>query len=238
MKLRVFERDFKPQISRVDTRLGFGLSLMVLADLHFHYWGKREEALIKSISKFSDEVDAVFVLGDSYDERTESLDPLVSLLKSLNKPKFGVLGNHEHWANTKIPLEEGIGALREAGVRVLINESVEELGIRIGGIDWFEEEDQAARYLDEVGEVDILLSHTPDVIELDPRSSLVLAGHTHGGQVCFPIIGPIWTPSKYGTKYASGLFRVRGRLLYVSRGLGEMNPVRLNCPRELALLRI
>ncbi|MCS7103696.1 MAG: metallophosphoesterase [Candidatus Korarchaeum sp.] len=209
-----------------------------MADLHVQRWGGREEAIRDLLANLSGEFNVAFVLGDSYDERTRSLEPLTKLLSEIEVPKFGVLGNHEHWADRKIPLSRGIEALEGAGVRVLLNEAVEEMGIRIGGIDWYIEDKRAVEVLNDLGKVDLLLSHTPDVIELQPRAKLVLAGHTHGGQVCLPLIGPIWTPSKYGTRYASGLFEVRGSYLYVSRGLGEKNPLRFNCPRELTLLSI
>lgn len=234
----ILSRNYVPKVSEVKINSGIGLKAVVLADLHVHEWGRREEAIGKLLESLTEEVDVAFVLGDSYDERTRSLEPLIDLLDTIEKPKFGVLGNHEHWADRKIPLKRGMEALERAGVRVLLDEAVEEMGIRIGGIDWYTDDQRAEEALNKMGEVDLMLSHTPDVIELRPRAKVVLAGHTHGGQVCLPFVGPIWTPSKYGTKYASGLFELGGRYLYVSRGLGEKNPIRLNCPRELTLVSI
>jgi predicted MPP superfamily phosphohydrolase len=86
----------------------------------------------------------------------------------------------------------------------------------------------------------ILLSHSPDQIDwaIRQRFPLMLAGHTHGGQIVFPVIGPVVSPSKYGTKYAGGLFQVSGVVMHVSRGLSGEEPVRWNCPPELAILTL
>lgn len=86
----------------------------------------------------------------------------------------------------------------------------------------------------------ILLSHSPDQIGW-ARSrgfDLMLAGHTHGGQIRLPLIGPIVAPSRFGVKYASGLFHEPPTLMHVSRGLCGVHPLRYNCPPELALLTL
>ncbi len=64
----------------------------------------------------------------------------------------------------------------------------------------------------------------------------MLAGHTHGGQVRFPLVGPIVCPSWHGTKYASGFFHEPPTLLHVSRGTGSYFPYRLNCRPEITKL--
>ena len=68
----------------------------------------------------------------------------------------------------------------------------------------------------------VLLYHSPDLIrEASQRQvDLVLAGHTHGGQIRLPVLGPVVTYSRYGRKYASGLFQEGDTTMYVSRGLG------------------
>lgn len=84
----------------------------------------------------------------------------------------------------------------------------------------------------------ILLTHTPDVW-LDARRAgfdLVLAGHNHGGQICPPLIGPWIVPSRFGFRYAGGLYEQPPTLLHVSRGLGSTHSVRFRCPPELAIL--
>lgn len=87
-------------------------------------------------------------------------------------------------------------------------------------------------------DLSILLTHTPDVLPFARRAGfdLVLAGHNHGGQICLPLVGPWIVPSRFGFRYAGGLYEEPPVLLHVSRGLGSTHPVRLRCPPELALL--
>ena len=70
----------------------------------------------------------------------------------------------------------------------------------------------------------LCLHHTPDLIEAAARTGrvgLYLAGHTHGGQICFPLLGPVATASRFGRRYVAGLFELNNRTLgYVSKGLG------------------
>jgi uncharacterized protein len=64
----------------------------------------------------------------------------------------------------------------------------------------------------------------------------MLAGHNHGGQIRLPLIGPLITPSIFGSRYAGGLYHESPTLLHVSRGIAGVHPLRFNCPPELALL--
>ena len=81
----------------------------------------------------------------------------------------------------------------------------------------------------------ILLSHTPDHFAWARAQGvdLMLSGHNHGGQIVFPVFGPIFAPSRHGVRYASGAFWADPTLLYVSRGVSGRHALRLNCPPEL-----
>lgn len=84
------------------------------------------------------------------------------------------------------------------------------------------------------------LSHSPDQIEW-ARSQcldLLLAGHTHGGQIRLPGIGPLVAPSTYGSRFASGTFLLPPTVMHVSRGLAGVHPLRWNCLPEVSLLTI
>jgi hypothetical protein len=90
----------------------------------------------------------------------------------------------------------------------------------------------------------VLLCHAPDyadTVAAHPRGPLVdlmLSGHSHGGQVRFPLLGALHTPEG-GRKYVEGLFRIGGMQLYVNRGIGTVGlPIRLNCPPEITLFRL
>jgi predicted MPP superfamily phosphohydrolase len=69
-------------------------------------------------------------------------------------------------------------------------------------------------------------------------ADLALAGHTHGGQIQFPILGSIMSPSLHGTRYACGVFRRGDTVLHVSRGVSGETPLRWRCPPEIALLEL
>ena len=85
-----------------------------------------------------------------------------------------------------------------------------------------------------------MLSHSPDQIDwAQPYGfDLIFAGHTHGGQIAIPYIGPIVAPSKYGVYYASGTFQVGKSLMHVSRGISGDEPIRLFSPPELGCFTI
>ncbi len=90
----------------------------------------------------------------------------------------------------------------------------------------------------------ILLSHGPDyadTVAAHPRGPLVdlmLSGHSHGGQVRFPLVGAMHLPDG-GRKYVEGLFHIGGMQLYVNRGIGTVGlPIRLNCPPEITVFTL
>ena len=119
----------------------------------------------------------------------------------------------------------------------------------IGKLFWSERAKRAAAELEALpgeGDVRILLTHYPDALELlpaDSRVDLLVAGHTHGGQVQIPLLGPPITLSNVPRRIAAGgLHELGGRRVYVSRGLGVERGwaprMRLDCPPEITLLTL
>lgn len=155
---------------------------------------------------------------------------------------YGVIGNHDIWAADKLKrfenaLEHIVGIFKNSGVKMLRNEAeyLSRHCLWIAGVD-----DPFTAYLMDVDKAlsmhddkpKILLAHSPDVIyKVKGRASLILAGHTHGGQIRLPLIGPLWVPAT--RKYAYGFFNEGKTMMYVSRGLGEILPIRFNCPPEV-----
>jgi len=86
----------------------------------------------------------------------------------------------------------------------------------------------------------ILIAHSPDIVD-DPnisRVGLVLSGHTHGGQIVFPLLGPILAPCRDKFRRAQGLLRINGTWLFVSRGISAGLPIRFRCPPEVSVLTL
>lgn len=86
----------------------------------------------------------------------------------------------------------------------------------------------------------ILLSHAPDQRDyaVESQYDLMLSGHNHGGQITLPIIGPVYSPSQFGVRYAGGSFQYKQMLMHVSRGTGSKDPLRFRCAPEISLVTI
>ena len=176
--------------------------------------------------------------GDLVDRLTPGpLEALRGLrgLSALAGETLAVPGNHEHWLVnhgrlTWSDLEE---ALEEAGIGLYRDAVVEAQGLRVALIDWHWPPRRYQRIIDSLGWFELAAVHSPDAFHHATRGAWA-AGHTHGGQVCLPGARSLVTNSVYG--YTWGLYRRREAMLYVSRGLGEMLPPRLYCPRQLVVL--
>jgi predicted MPP superfamily phosphohydrolase len=84
------------------------------------------------------------------------------------------------------------------------------------------------------------VAHSPDQFGwgIDQNCHLILCGHTHGGQIRFPGIGPVVAPSWFGSRYASGVFAKNQSVMHVSRGLSGVHPFRWGCLPEVSLLEL
>jgi len=170
-------------------------------------------------------------------------EPCAELLRQMSPPHglWAVLGNHDFFTNPAFVA----GALRAAGIQVLINQStaIEANGTRfwLGGVnDLLGGRADLTATLQPIpgGEATILMAHEPDYADFVARHpvDLQLSGHTHGGQVRLPFVGALHLPD-LGKKYVSGLYKVGGLTLYTNPGLGTIQvPIRLNCPPEITLL--
>ncbi|HUP50582.1 MAG TPA: metallophosphoesterase [Thermoanaerobaculia bacterium] len=151
---------------------------------------------------------------------------------------FAVLGNHDYWAGG----EEVKAALAARGVELVINRSVrlrrDGAELPLAGVDeiYRGEPDLEAAFADVPPGPCLGLTHHPDLIgEMGSRRlDLLVCGHTHGGQIRVPFFGAIVVPSRYEAKYASGFHRVGNVLMYVSRGIGAIPPLRILCRPEIA----
>jgi len=191
--------------------------------------------------------DIVLIAGDLVGDkdlgtRTYSMAEIVAPLGHL-RPRLGVvavLGNHDHWRNAA----EARTALEAVGIQVLDNEAAQVGPLAIGGLDDdFTGQDDLPATLDAMRRqtgARILLSHSPDPFPSVPAEvGLMLAGHTHCGQIRLPLIGAISTESRYGDRYACGRIDEGGKTLIVSAGLGtSILPLRLGARPDLWLVTI
>lgn len=171
----------------------------------------------------------------SYDE---ALAPLSGLRAPLGV--VAVLGNHDHW-NDPAAASRALAANR---VRLLSNDAVRVGPLALGGLDDdFTGRDDVPRTLERVravGGVPVLLSHSPDPFpELPAGTGLMLAGHTHCGQIRLPLVGAVSTESRHGSRYSCGRVDESGRTLIVSAGLGtSVLPFRLGAVPDLWLVEV
>ncbi|CAN5303576.1 metallophosphoesterase [soil metagenome] len=171
----------------------------------------------------------------------QSVAPLARLRAPLGV--VAVLGNHDVFkASHKAPDAE-LRAFPAAGITLLINQAVRRGPIVIGGVDDYYEGRidvpgtlSAMRAL---GGVPILLSHTPDLFLRLDHWPLVMAGHTHCGQIALPGYGAIFVPAETGTRYACGRYDENGHTLIVSGGVGTSGlPLRLAAPPDVWIVTI
>ncbi len=164
-------------------------------------------------------------------------------------PVFASLGNHDggQWAASVGGLKDtsAIRALlRAANIPLLHNASavarVRDQSIRFAGVPdmWSERIDAALAFANVTADDPaILLAHNPDTKDLvaDRPWDLMLSGHTHGGQVVLPIVGERFVPVR-DKRFIAGLKQWNGRQVYITRGVGNIDGVRVNCRPEVTLL--
>ncbi len=229
-----------------------GLKICHLSDLHVAGLGRIERALQRVLRHI--EADICVITGDIV-ATMEGIPALGSLLEGFS-PKygiFGVLGNGEHDAT--MPGVETAEYLRRLGIQVLVNQSavvsINGSKVQIIGVDdpflGLDDIEKAFANLEENG-LRILLAHSPDVIMnlKEGNVDLILAGHTHGGQIRLPILGVLWTHCRYNLHITSGYLepdvisskvgRNIDARMYVSRGVsGSGIRARFMCRPEVAI---
>lgn len=216
-----------------------GLRVGLLTDLH------RSRAVAHDLAQLAvrlllDERPDLIVLGGDYvtwgDRRF--VEPAAEALAPLTAPHgvYATLGNHDDDRDMPRALEQrGITVLRDARTRVEIRgERLEIAGLQF----WTRHLADVARVLRGATGTVFLLAHDPrrlrEAAALDV--SLVLSGHTHGGQIVLPGAGAL---AARAFPVVAGLAREEHTALFVSRGVGTVYvPVRLNCPPEVNVLTL
>lgn len=224
-----------------------GISIAHLSDTHFNGRVCRDyfQKVIDQVNRLS--ADIVVLTGDIIDAE-ECWEWIQSVLARLRAPRgiYYVLGNHDRKIKDTDRLREALGAI---GFQCVADRwrtiPVGESRIHLAGneLPWFGKAiDQVRALPDNASDDDlcVLLTHSPDQWSWARRLGfqLTLAGHTHGGQIRLPVVGPIISPSRHGVKYASGIFERDGQVMIVSRGISGEEPIRLNCLPEVGLITL
>jgi len=177
--------------------------------------------------------------GDFVSRNARNAAPCCRILKGLRTGygTFAVLGNHDYWTNASV-----VGkAVTGSGITLLTNTSARlPNGLRLVGIDdeWSGRPDEVAAFRRvKNGECYIVICHSPVSIKrLSGRSGLVLAGHTHGGQVNLPVITKASMSWLHHCDYVAGWYSKANVLMYVNRGIGTVSPpLRFRCRPEVTL---
>ena len=211
-----------------------GLKIIHLSDIHYNSTINEKE-LNNIVDKVNEiKPDIVVLTGDLIDERLSyDKDIIINCLSKIEAKlgKFAVSGNHD------IPLDDYNYIIKESGFTSLDNKyeliySKTSEPIIISGIGYGDEDigiktEQYDKYISELKADDIkpiysiLLVHEPDTVDnLDlNKYDLVLAGHSHGGQVRIPFIGKLYTPEG-AKKYYDEYYKINNTDLYISSGLG------------------
>lgn len=210
--------------------------ILVMSDLHVAGPDMPPSRLASIVAQANAlKPDYVFIAGDLVsDKRTatvtysveESVAPLAALRPGI--ATVTVLGNHDHWrAPTEMRSE-----LAKAGIYVLTNEATRLGPLSIGGLDddftSHADPDKMVAALRKLPPPYVVLSHSPNPFPKLPGDiALMVAGHTHCGQIRFPLYGAPAYMSRYGDRYACGRINENGRTLVVSAGLGtSILPIR------------
>jgi predicted MPP superfamily phosphohydrolase len=246
-----------------------GLRIVAISDIHGGSNGVDEARIRQIVETANaQDADLIVLLGDHVSElpvgetdgQRRLRMPVETIARNLKglKAKFGVfavLGNHDEWYGGPVVAE----ALESVGVTVLDGEvAVIERGgtpLRILGTKDHQQVDTWAGYAADArrllaptegsGDV-IVLQHSPDIAEMitgdlliSSDLKLLLAGHTHGGQVWLPVLGRPLVPSSYGQKFAAGHVREYGLDIFVTTGVGtSILPFRFMVAPEIAVLTL
>ena len=216
-----------------------GKRILHLSDTHLDGVPGLLEKLQEEIPKLK--YDLCFFTGDFRFGKgafhPAQLAPTLQLLDSIDAPLgvYGILGNHDFLDQVK-PLEE-------KGMKILLNESVDlGKGLFLAGVDdphlYMCEDLKEALSQASEGALKILLVHSPECIKeaSELNVDLYLCGHTHGGQIGFPVIGKPFINARCSRTFASGEFEYNGMQGYTHNGTGASSvPARFNCPSEIVI---
>jgi uncharacterized protein len=257
--LRLDVTDWTLDVPRLAPALD-GLSIVHLSD--FHLTGRVGKAYFREVVRTSNELqpDMVALTGDLI-ESADRFDWIPDTLGQLTARHgvYFVLGNHDLLTRDVPRLRrmlEQSGLVDLGGRQRQIHVNGQPVLLMGNELPWIKHDPAGVPLLrrssapsgpatgtacdQAVAQLRIVLAHTPDQLgwARAQDADLMLAGHTHGGQICIPPLGAIFSPSAWGVKHISGIYYSPPTILHVTRGVSGDTPVRWNCPPEIARLKL
>lgn len=224
--------------SSVQAPLTGPLKIAHLSDLHSSGLGQRERQLLGLLD--AEQPDIIVITGDTV-TRGNHYDNIRPILSHLHAP-LGVWLVRGNWEND-YPLRNERAFYSQLGVHFLLNEAhLIRPDVWLAGLDdpltGTPNLDAALTPLPQ-GAYVIAAFHAPAFFDnIAGHVPLVLAGHTHGGQVRLPLVPVFWLPRGSG-RFLEGWYADRGSRMYVSRGIGTtFLPIRFLCPPELSIITV
>jgi len=226
-----------------------GLRLLHISDIHLSPF--LSEAQLARVIDAANSLrpHLIAVTGDLISHRGDPIDACIRQLARLKSDAGMVacMGNHERVAGIEAytasaAARVGIPFLRTQSRQLRFGAAT----LNVAGVDYqpLYEKSRYLRGADHLvmpGATNLLLSHNPDVFPVAAKQgyNLMLAGHTHGGQVSVEIFDQAINPARFFTPFVYGLYRHGPASAYVTRGIGTIGiPVRIGAPPEISLLRL
>lgn len=223
------------------------LKIVQLSDLHIEKLGYREKAALEIIDNLKPDI--ILLTGDyiNLTEKGQEAALAKKFMDSLEAP-YGVYAVSGNWDNKSVlkELTRGNNVTLMDGDAISI--STKSGAIRLSGISWDEVLRDKPNFphgvIGSADEFNILLTHMPYITHKAPKGlDLILAGHTHGGQVRIPFMKYVIEGTRLEQKQLQGMTRLEnGELLYINRGLGmqgEDTPrIRFRCRPEISVFNI
>ena len=223
-----------------------GFRIVQLSDIHFDTSAgpKYIEKCLQKASQLAPDI--IVLTGDYVTKDSWAIIEFAQQMRELAQKFqiYAVLGNHDHMQDVHFIIHH----LRSANVQVMINESREILLgnskiYLLGADDSLCGNFNLGMTMRNIPKeaTKIMITHNPDEIQQISEHGIdfVMVGHTHGGQIYLPFIGPLMNPPIYGRKYLSGMFKIGRTQMYVNRGIGTyILPIRFCARPEISVFEL
>jgi predicted MPP superfamily phosphohydrolase len=250
---RVQHTQLRAELPGLDPALE-GLRVVQISDLHIgnRLEGERLQRMVQRVN--DTDADVLVITGDIFDFDPAFVEDGVRVLAGLHARHgvYAILGNHDVYTGRDLVVDAfrrfapGIRLLRDESVKLPLPAPLYLAGVEDPGRDWAARgvtlEGMQRLAAERPGDgPTVLLMHRPESFEqaVSLGFPLVLAGHTHGGQIALPTRRGQWNMARFATPLTRGLFRKGLTTMYVNRGLGVGGPaLRFNCPREISTIEL